>query len=958
MRRFSIVLMLCCVSLALIACDNNEQNPLPTVKPQQNNANNVVDVVTPLKIYKPTDTIRLIKDTQDVPHIYANNDLDLFYGAGYQLASERMFELDVNRRKALGQMAEVFGRDKIGFDYQARALGFARHHKASLAAMAQKAPGDHNLVVAYVAGINAYVTEVLEGKQPMPARFEQFEYKPAYFNPEDVLAIGLRINFGYSSQLEYDLLNSMLHKLSPEIANVIPIYKPGDPTFTMMLDSPMALRGNAPWPNAPQLPVTPPKLNAQQQRALKQLSSAIATFRENRGYSEGSNAWIVNGEHTFNGRPIVANDSHSGLRDPNDLYLMHLNSKDGGGSFDVMGFGFIGIPGVQLGHNRDLAWAATTHFADMMDIFEVFLDKKTMKVRFGDKTHPVRKHIERIKVRGESEDVVFEVLDVEGKGVFIPGEILPIDGLKTLLTRKELFLAFPGYGPTDELSMFFDLDRAKTLDDFDAAIDLQKTGMQNWHGATKDGMRYRTSGQVPIRGKGDGKATPNRLLDASNEDHVWSGDFLPKEIYPKLDGAQRFHLSANNDPFGHTADNNPLNDEFYYASFYSAGYRAGRLNRMLAKQADEGKIDIDMTRALQLDVVSLLAQQLKPTLENAKKAVEESTEPGFDVYRDRQDIKSTIDALLTWNGSMDVDSRQALIHRVWLEFLGRQVLADDMGLLYDPIYDEQPIIILKILTHIYTQQLTTFFNADQDGADGSLAVVDALAQALALIDARGWKTWGDVHGALFTPHVSEPAMMMSDMSGDMTDMSTDMPMDMVGDMPVDMPSDATPDMVAGTDMTADMIADQSAEMSPDMSGDMPDMVGNASDMGINDMSDMAQDMRVEDMPKVPVVPVDPSEGLAPGQTFVATGGDGSSINVAQSRCWANGEFGSRCSSSGGAVFRTITSFEEDGTPKTIFNFAAGNGALLKDWAEGVYMDWYFRTADVEANTKQTIILKP
>lgn len=838
----------------LISCQDTSVDLPPPISPQANNAPQ-----RPLERYTLKEKLEVLTDEHGVPHIYASNDLDLFYGAGYQLARERLFEIDVNRRAAVGTRAEVFGPSKIGGDIQAKTLRWGLDARESLALMAREHIEEHDLLIAYASGINAYIEEVLAGKQPLPQQFATYDYLPTPVSAAELLAIGLRINFGYSSQVEFDLLNTLLHKLRPTKASQVAVHKPGLPAFTMLWDSEQqALRDDQYRPFEPDASPAQQQVDAelsdQERDELRRFTRALSAYREDMRIGEGSNAWIINGQHSFNGRPIVANDSHASLNDPNALYLMHLNSLDAGGSFNVMGFGFVGVPAIQLGHNHKLAWAATTNFADMMDLWEVSLKATDQTIKLGGKDYPVVRRKESFRVRGQA-DQQLEVVEVPGLGVILPESFLPVP--KLTLTRRELLLAYPGFKATDELRMFTGLDRAQSLEEFEAAIDVQKVGMQNWHGATKDGMRYRTSGQIPDRGKLDPEVKPDRLMDGSNPKVIWSGQWLPPERLPKLDGSQPFHISANNDPWGHTADNDPLNDEFYYGSFYAPGYRAGRLLEALREQTAQGKITVEQTQALQLEVASNVSPQLIPLLEQASQKI--LMTPSLEAFTEVVDEQTgqrrckpalcdAVDRLVAWDHQMTKDSQEGLLFRLWLSFLSRRTLEDDLGdLLFNSIDQEQPVTVVKMLHRAYVDQVSALI-----GAEPEVNLLAALEDALTLIEARQLESWGALHRVRF--------------------------------------------------ITAD--------------------------------------------DRVLVREI--------------TGGDDTSLNVAQVRCWDEDEQGDpviaeHCTSTGGAVFRTVTTFDDDGTPRTVFNFAKGNGVPLSDWLDGIYKPWLFRTDEVRASAKSNVL---
>src|SRR5690606_26365874 len=383
-----------------------------------------------------------------------------------------------------------------------------------------------------------------------------------------------RIQFGFSSTLSFDLLNTLVNKLT-SIGPDLSVFEPGGATFFMNPEA--KTTGIAPAQGSP-----PPPKNLERPSAdeLREMLKGIQRLATVHGVGEGSNGWVMRGEFSENGRPVFANDSHAGLRSPNAMHLSHINSADAGGSFDAIGYSFVGLPGVHVGHNRKVVWGATTNFADAQDIWEVEVTEGVANL--GGEQFAVETRTERIQVRqpdGSFREETLEVSKIPEKGVLLPSVVLPVP--KAIVSSRELLLGWPGFAATAELGGFFDFDRAQDLEDFERAAQQQRTGMQNWMAASADGIRLRVSGLVPDRGPVAGRPRANQLLDGSKASDLWTGKYLDEAHLPRLDEARRFIVTANNDPWGHTADNDPLNDEFYYGSFFSPGFRAERITREL-----------------------------------------------------------------------------------------------------------------------------------------------------------------------------------------------------------------------------------------------------------------------------------------------------------------------------------------------------------------------------------------
>jgi penicillin amidase len=699
-----------------------------------------VDPSVPLEDYTELqEPVEIRFDNVGIPHIYAENDLDLFYGAGYQQAKDRLFAVEMSRRKANGTYAEALGDEGVSTDIQSRTLGFRKLAELTVEKMRNESPRNYNLLVAFSGGLNRRVSELKAGTADSPEGFSELGIEPKFFTPVDLMAIGTRIQFGFSSTLEFDLLNTVLGKLAPG-ASDLPVYRPGglEPIVgTGTASSTMMSAGLTPdgLDEAEPLPdIAPFELEA--------LFEALAQYRDDLDVGEGSNSWAVHGDYTSNGRPLIANDSHAGLDDPNTLYLAHYNSTEGDGTWNAIGFGFTGVPGVQLGHNNRFAWGATTNFADQTDLWDVPVQDG--QVTYGEETIAIEEREETIRVKqedGSFTEQTLTVQEVPGVGVILPDEMLPVPG--ALLANGELLLGWPGFQAINDFDAFIDLQQSRNLDDFEAAIRKQQTGMQNWTGITADGMRYLTHGLVPDRNGGSSVPPANKVMDGSDPNNAWTGEYLPDERLPSLDGSQPFISTANNDPWGHTFDDDPLNDDFYYGSFFAPGYRADRLDMLLGEMIDEGGITREQMQDLQMDVHSSSAARTLPLLRDAVEAI--GTDASLSDYEDRRtELLDAATRLEQWNYQMDAASETAALFRTWFALMSRKSLGDDLDLLYNAVDEAQPVTMVKFTVLTYELGLSALLDDE-----GNLSMVAALDEALALMDERGQPTWGELHEAEF-----------------------------------------------------------------------------------------------------------------------------------------------------------------------------------------------------------------
>lgn len=685
-------------------------------------------------------------DTNGVRHIYARSDLDLFFASGYQQATDRLLQIDLRRRTVTGTLAAAQGEGALASDKAMRVFGFARDACGDLREVAQDSPDDYNLFVAFVSGMNRRVDEVTRGLAPLPEGYgpDGVLPEPAPFSVVDVVAMARAVQFGFSGRLETDLLFSLLELLIPQHDD-IPVFQSAYPRYILV---------DQPEERAPTIAHPRTDRPAPSPEDTRRLLDAVAGLQRALGRIDGSNNWVVAGAHTDTGRPYLANDPHFALSDPSAAVLTHLDSRSAGGSFDVAGFSFIGLPGVQLGHNRDLVWGATVAMADQLDLWDVPVEGSVAWL--GGERHAVVTVDEPIEVRqpdGSLREEPYTVRLIEGLGVFLPSEVLPVPG--EMLAHGQLLLGWPGYvEASDEVLFTLGLDRATSLDEADLALLSQRTGLVNWLFASADGARYRVAGHLPDRGEVGERGQPYAILDGGDESTLWSRGWLDADDLPHLTEVEPFLGSANNDPFGHTDDNDPTNDDIYYGTWFAPGFRAERVHQYLEATLAEGPVTLQDMMDLQMDQKSLLAEAAVPLFEDALAVLQEDPIRASLV---RPEVAAALARLSAWDRVTSMDSKDAALFHAAFALLSEHLLGDDLGVLYETLDSASPSTLCN--TVVLTAALD-----NQTLLDGALplAALDALDQALSYLEAheRGPSpTWGDLHFVRFAAESGEDTLL-------------------------------------------------------------------------------------------------------------------------------------------------------------------------------------------------------
>ena len=696
----------------------------------------------------PSEPVELIVDELGISHVYAKNDADAFYGAGYAMARDRLFHMELNRRQALGRKAEIFGATATKADISSRTMGFARLGEADMKRLRQERPDDARLVDAWVAGVNQRIAEVRSGDAPRPygLRPTELDFVPEDWKPEHAFAIGKVLGFGLSNTLDMDVIATAVLRLAPATLESMPVSLPAYDMFTMQQDKPGAKSAAkiAP-PPAPQGIAPFPE-------------GSIPPFTYEPFMPElASNNWAVDGAHSTTGKPWLCGDPHQGLTSPTRLWPLHMNSADAGGTLDVIGFSFVGTPTVELGYNANLAWAPTTNFADAMDLWDVALTSTSTSVKLAGESHPIVPREELIRVRGEGapvgqgEDMAITVREVPGFGVILPDEILPVP--RQVLADGYLLFNWTGFQPTTEPAAYIALDRAKNLDEFEAASDLLDVGAVNLVAATAEGISYRVHAKIPDRGDPSSHPMPWHVMSSKDPESFWTRGSLPDSSLPReRDPARGYIATANNDPWGFTSDGNVENDPFYYGAFFANGFRAQRIDDVLRERTkDGGKVSRADMEELQRDVKSLMAETVVPHLEAAVAAI--GTDPALAAYAGRADLEALAARLSAWDRRFSRDQAEPVI------FLGLEWFAAKRAFemaftpaIFNAIVTKSPPAMVGFLRNVIEKRFEAAGTFAPDGVNALLlgALDDTAAWLTASfggIDAA--YTLGDVHAAEF-----------------------------------------------------------------------------------------------------------------------------------------------------------------------------------------------------------------
>ena len=657
--------------------------------------------------------IEILIDDMGVPHIYAATDELAFYGAGYQMATDRLYQMEMLRRFALGRLSEVLGEKGLERDLQARIFNFGRWGREDAELMKTEDPERVTLINAWVKGINRRIAEVRSGDAPLPFGYGpgQWDFLPEPWQEADPYIMLKAAAFGVGKTIEFEIAISLLSLIYSKAMNAVEIFKPAHAVFGIPPeDRPVFSFDTA-------LPLSLVAL--QTSTAAKDLRpgvfTALARGLASLPHHGGSNNWAVDGRFTKTGCPLIAGDPHLAFDFLGAPYPMHINSTDAGGTYNVAGFAYPGTPGIALGHNNRVIWTATSAFGDVNDIWNI-IRWGSYRILLGNELVPITAREEQIIVRGhgnaagEGQIVTMVYEDVEGFGVLVPREVMDIPLGGPYLTNWTGFGARPS-------RWFMELNRVSSLDEFEDAVDRMREMDYNLVAADAQGIAFRVGVDVPLRADTSGDRAPWRAMNSWDAGSLWTGEMLPRSLLPGSRAAERGWLAtANNDPFGFTEDGRADNDPWYYGAFFDPGYRAKRIADELERLTQRGDMTIEDMMDLQRDVYSTLADDLLPHLADAHDRID--ADDSLARFRGQPDVDRLVQLLITdWDRRMARDSAGALAFQAFLHFLTAATLKDDLPLAYDFAMSLQAVFVIKVAAMALRGEFPEGNKVVQEGRD-------------------------------------------------------------------------------------------------------------------------------------------------------------------------------------------------------------------------------------------------
>lgn len=649
--------------------------------------------------------VEIIVDRWGVPHIYAQSREDLFVAQGFNAARDRLFQIDLWRRRGHGRLAAVFGPSYVEQDRANRLFLYQGDMEAEWLAYG---PETKAIVTAFTAGVNAYIAWARDNAERLPPEFRVYGYEPECWEPEDVIRFRTH---GLFYNVEQEMARAQtLRDFGPDAEELRQAREPFDPLVV---------------PEGLDLALLDDEVLRVYRLAFLPVNFAgQATPTDWRQGISGSNNWVVSGERTETGRPILANDPHRAVALPSLRYMAHLDAP----GVSVIGAGEPGLPGISIGHNGKVAFGLTIWAADHEDLYVYELDPSdSSRYRYGDGWESITTVAETIEVAGgASEEVSLSFTR--------HGPIIHLDAERNFAVAVRAVWLEPGMAPYLASTGYMAADDG---DDFVAALANWGAPGANQIFATPDGdIGWQPSALIPRRPNWDGS-----LPVPGDGRYEWDGFVrapgLPSVRRPK----SGWIATANEMNLPEDYRNDDLTITYDWYTF-------GRAERLLEWLSGQDKVGIEDSVRMQSDSLNV----------HAARVCEFLTPIDAGSVRDGD----VLERLRAWDGDETKDSFEALIFEIWLrrhfrtwlidDYLGRrdlsrlEVEASKRFLLRDESFGGDLRGDLRMIGDIdvsSADRLAEFTAAVDATLSAALVEIEGLLGA----DREGW-SWGAVHHSL------------------------------------------------------------------------------------------------------------------------------------------------------------------------------------------------------------------
>lgn len=649
------------------------------------------------------EKIEIYRDENAIPYIFANTQIDAAYALGFVHAQERMFQMDVMRRAGQGKLSEIFGNKTLNFDKMFRTLEIAKISKTALRNLDKST---FEMLEAYSNGINEYI---ISHPEKLGIEFDVLNYTPEFWKPEHSIIISKLLSWELNISWWVDVaFSNLIQKFGTQkVKDIIPNFPENAPT------------------------IIPERLKSfsRIKTDIIELDKEFRNFIGFTGTHIGSNNWVVSGDKSVSGKPIIANDPHLSLQVPGKWFFADVNSPE----WKVSGFTLPGIPFIVVGNNEAISWVVTNVMADDADFYSEELDDNKLNYRFESNWRRLSVAEDTIYVK-DSQPVELLIRKTH-RGPIISdihnynynydfeGESYK----KAILSMRWTALEFH-----DELNTIHKINKANNWQEFRTALSKYSAPGQNFVFAdTLENIGYICGVKLPKRNSN----TATFVFDGKEETSDWDG-FVRFSEMPKLyNPREKYIASANNKTIESFSQ--------HISNLWEPASRITRIKELL--EAKE-KHSVEDFKVYQNDFYSHYAKNITKYILRSFKNVNVKDE----------NLNLSLELLSKWNFIMDSESQAPAIFEVFFNKLLENIFFDEMG---ERLFKEYIFVanvpyrtVEKLLEEKYSSWFDNVDTEDYETRDEIVrkSLVDALAFLEENISSElsEWQ-WGKLHQVKF-----------------------------------------------------------------------------------------------------------------------------------------------------------------------------------------------------------------
>jgi penicillin G amidase len=644
--------------------------------------------------------VKVFRNEYSIPQIVANNEHDLMFAYGYSVAQDRLWQMDLQRRIGEGKLSEIFGEETLEIDALFRTIGFDRIAEDLEKNLSKES---RDILQAYADGINAYVQE---NRKKLQIEFDLLGYEPEKWEIKHSLII-LRL-FSWQMSLGWwtDLVNTDIIKKLGEVraADLLP---------------------NSAQPLASQY--SSPDLTDNMERINNMMQNLLGIFT-----IAGSNAWVISGEKSLTGHPIIANDPHLVLSAPSVWYQISLHSPN----YDATGLTIPGIPGIIIGNNGKTAWSVTNSMADDCDFFSEVTDSLGLNKYFYENSwNNLTVVNEKIRIKNaepldfpvyytKNGPIISNFTELKGSYEFRKQNLRVKEW--TAPKGKQVSMRWCGFEMSDEILGLSLLNKSKSIIEIEEAIKYIKSPSLNFVFCDNQNIGYKLGGLIPVRNHVFG----HTILPGTTSEFSWKGFVNYSELPSITNPEDKFLVSANN----------KIQSSFYISSLWENPARYDRITELMKSK---NKFSLEDIQNFQMDDISCNAKTLVPIFINVLE--KQNTK---DFY-----FNQALTYLKNWDCSMDKSSIPASIFNVLCSKILRNILLDKLG---ENLFEKYCFIAIQptnFLTKVLCENKNSWF--DNLNTPGKIetreeVIYSCFIETLDFLksnygsETKNWR-WGELH---------------------------------------------------------------------------------------------------------------------------------------------------------------------------------------------------------------------